>query len=111
MADSARSRASSVVGLRLIVALLLLLALVDPAHAHPGDDRLPALRLDWLTQPARRDAAEGEVDLIPAPREIGPSVGNFRAPGGMLKELRPALDGDYDTMRNRLSILDAKAKA
>ncbi len=103
MADSARSR--------FIAAALLLLALAAPARAESDADKLTALRLGWLAQLARQDAANEEADLISAPRGTGLSVGGFQDPNTILKELRPVLAGDYEAVRNRLTALDAKTKA
>ena len=77
-----------------------------PLVAH----KLTALRLGWLTQLARQDAARWENDFISAPRGSGLSVGSFQDPTTVLKELRPALTGDYEAIRNRLTALDTKAK-
>ena len=79
--------------------------------AQPEAERLTTLRFDLLTQLARRDAAQWEIDLISAPRRAGLTIGSFKDPTTVVKELRPVLAGDYESVRNRLTALDAKAKA
>lgn len=95
-------------GLAVLVLLAspgVSLAQGDPAAA----EQLAALRLDWLTQLARREAASAEAELIAPPRESGRSVGNFQDPTVVLRELGPALSRDYQAVRNRLIALGAKA--
>lgn len=95
----------------MAACFLLVLLAPDPALAQSDvTDKLTALRVEWLTQLARQDAATWEADLIAAPRETGLSVGNFRDPNAVLKELGPVLNRDYVAVRNRLVTLDARAK-
>jgi Double-GTPase 2 len=110
MRDFVRSRVAPVVSSRFLVASLLLLTLSAPIQAQ-SDASLTALRLEWLTQLARQDAAGWEADLISSPRGNGLTVGNFQDPSAVLKELRPVLAGNYETVRNRLTALAPKAQA
>ena len=74
------------------------------------------MRLEWLAQLARRDAADAqaaqaEAIELPSPAEGGRTVGNFQNPSVILKELRPVLAADYVTIRRALDALAVKAKA
>jgi hypothetical protein len=75
----------------------------------PSSNKLVELRLEWLKQVARAQAATQELDLISAPRG-GASVSALGDPGAVLKELRPVLSGDYDAVRNNLGVLLAKTR-
>ncbi len=66
----------------------------------PAADKLVGLRLEWHTQQARLEAAGWESDLVAPPRPGGTSVGNFREPDFVLKELLPVLTTDYEALRN-----------
>ena len=110
MHDHARSRVASVVRLSFLIALFLLFAVAGSVQAQSENDRLAVLRLEWLAQLARQDAAQWDNDLISAPRAAGMSVGSFQEPSTILKELRPVLAGDYVAVRNRLTVLDAKSR-
>jgi hypothetical protein len=106
---------------RAAAALLAgLLLLVVPASATaqdaPSPERIVALRLDWLTQLARQDAANSQaaqteaidISLHPENRK---TVGNFNDPSVILKELRPVLAAEYGAIRRALDALNEKAKA
>lgn len=98
----------------VIIALTILLIPGTPAfgQSEPSPiDKLTDLRLDWLTQVARQDVANWEIDLISPPRSNGLSVGSLGDPSAVLKELRPVLSGEYEAIRNSLIALAAKAKA
>ncbi|MBA4064725.1 MAG: hypothetical protein C0501_13620 [Isosphaera sp.] len=115
MPDPARTRPVPVPrprpGGRVVLLAAAFLLTTTPAPAQPADDPLPALRLRWLTQLARQDAATWEVGAVAAPRGGGPAVGNFQDPSVVLKELRPVLAAEYDTARAALGRVAAKAKA
>jgi hypothetical protein len=72
---------------------------------------LLALRLDWLTQLAREDAAVWEARVVAAPRGTGLSVGNFQDPTTVLAALGPALDADYKLIWGSLGRVEDKARA
>ena len=92
--------------------LVLLAPGLAPAQSNASQtDKLTTLRLEWLTQLARQDAANWEADLISAPRGNGLTVGSFRDPNAVLKELGPVLEKDYLGVRNRLVVLDTKVRA
>lgn len=93
--------------------LALLLILLDAASAFAQTDARPltALRLEWLTQLARHDAADWKNDLVSAPRESKFSVGRFQDPGTVLNVLRPVLTADYEALRNRLTVLESSARS
>src|SRR5688572_14895922 len=81
-----------------ILAGLLLLVLPASVTAQdtPSPEKFVALRLEWLTQLARQDAANSQaaqteaidISLHPENRK---TVGNFNDPSVILKELRPVL--------------------
>ncbi len=96
----------------VFVASLLLLVFASAARAD-GDaatEKLVSLRLNLQTQLARQDVAVWESDVISAPPGAGLTVGNFQDPTAVLKELRPVLAGEYDTVRNGLVRLADRAK-
>ena len=96
----------------VIVAVLVVVARPGVSQAQsdsPPAEQLTALRLEWLTQLARQDAASTEADLMAPPREKGLSVGHFRDPTAVLRELAPVWNQDYQALRNRLVALAAKA--
>jgi hypothetical protein len=101
----------------LIAGLLLLLAPATAlAEDAPNPEKLVALRLEWLTQLARQDAANSQaaqteaidISLHPENRK---TVGNFNDPSVILKELRPVLAAEYGAIRRALDGLNDKARA
>jgi hypothetical protein len=97
---------------------LLLFAAPAPAAAQdaPSPEKIVALRLEWLTQLARQDAANSQaaqtesIDISLRP-ENRKTVGNFNDPSVILKELRPVLAAEYGTIRRALDALSEKANA
>ncbi|HVL15142.1 MAG TPA: hypothetical protein VM529_21400, partial [Gemmata sp.] len=80
----------------LVLGLLLITPLSAAAQGAPAPEKLVAMRLEWLAQLARRDAADAqaaqaEAIELPSPAEGGRTVGNFQNPSVILKELRPVL--------------------
>ncbi len=100
----------------LLTALAIVLTFGNSAFAQyevtpPSTiDKLTDLRLKWLTQIARQDVANWENDIISAPRTSGLSVGTLGDPSAILKELRPVLTTDYDSIKNGLIELAKKAE-
>ena len=98
----------------ILLALPVLLGFAAPAFGQPNltpsDSTLIELRLRWLTQIARRDAANWENDVISSPRSKSLSVGTLGDPNAVLKELSPVLAGEYDSIRIGLIGVAAKAK-
>jgi hypothetical protein len=99
-----------------MAALPILLATASPTYSQtdvsaPATiDKITDLRLKWITQIARQDVANWENDIISAPRTNGVTVGTLGDPSAILKELRPVLAGDYDSIKNGLIELAKKSE-
>ena len=111
MHDLARPQVVAVVGSRFASALLLILIVASVAPAQGGADRIEAVRLEWLTQLARRDAAQWEIDLIAQPKGSVGSVASLLEPAAILADIRSELVADYGAIRAHLIAIDTKARA
>ena len=98
----------------ILAALTFFLAFSSSVRAEQVEttptDKLIELRQTWLTQLARQEAANWELERIGSPRS-GPTIANIGDPNAILDEFVPVLNGDYDAIRSALSQLTSKNKS
>lgn len=88
--------------LLVVVGAICTLASVASAQTDSAADQLVRLRLEWLTQLARRDAATRVIDSASIPPNSGLAISTIQDPGIILRELGPQLDDNYRQLRMTL---------
>lgn len=102
-------------GLVLFGAMLGALASGNAARAESPPSGTPGklieLRYEWHKRQARKQAAELEAKALALPPAEGPSLRNVQDPSALLTELRPILQGDYETLNKAALKLSERAHA